>query len=221
MWYITSPPTSELVRCTFSWHLKTEYRSFTYVDPSHGRVPSTRKDLSAEENKYINKLLIKPNKRLNFTMSCFINSEWEVLTVFPIGVVYAGVGGGHQRLWPKNWTCTWTEVPYSLPDLKMYVPPTLPAQAVTLKDATLRELYGVETHKPGKASRWIYKIIVGVFRDLLIIWLPRTSLIRKFLCLLKLPPTNLKWSASFFSLSLPSMYGGQFANQQQDSNLPL
>lgn len=96
MWYITSPPTSELVRYTFSWHLKTEYRSFTYADPSHGRVPGTRKDLSAEENKYINKLLIKPNKELNFTTSCFTNSEGEALTVFPIGAVYAGVGGGQE-----------------------------------------------------------------------------------------------------------------------------
>ena len=96
MWYITSPPTSELVRCTSSWYLKTEYKSFTYADPSRGRVPGTRKDLSAEENKYINKLLIKPNKRLNFTMSCFTNSEGEALTVFPIGAVYAGVGGDHE-----------------------------------------------------------------------------------------------------------------------------
>ena len=64
MWYITSPPTSDLVRCTFFWHLKTEYRSFTFADPNHGRVPGTRKDLSSKENKYINKLLIKPNKRL-------------------------------------------------------------------------------------------------------------------------------------------------------------
>lgn len=53
----------------------------------------------------------------------------------------------------KNWTCTWTEVPYPLPDLKMYVPLTLPAQATTFKDATLKELYGVETYKPDKASR--------------------------------------------------------------------
>lgn len=102
VWYITSPPTSELVRCTFSWHLKTEYRSFTYVDPSHGRVPSTRKALSAEENKYINKLLIKPSKRLSFTMSCFTNSKREALTVFPIGAVYAGAGEGHQEVVTKE-----------------------------------------------------------------------------------------------------------------------
>lgn len=120
-----------------------------------------------------------------------------------------------KRVWPENWTCTWTEVPYPLPDLKMYVPPTLSAQATTFKDETLKELYGVETHKPGKASRWIYKILMGVFRDLLILWLSRTSLIRKFLCLLKLPLTNLKWSTSFFSLSLPSTYGGQFVNQHR------
>ena len=41
------------------------------------------------------------------------------------------------------------------------------------------------------------------------------SLVCKFPCLLNLPRTNLEWSASFFSLSLPSMYGGRFMNQQK------
>ena len=55
---------------------------------------------------------------------------------------------------------------------------------------------------------------MGGFRDLLVLWLPNKSLVSKFPCILKLPPTNLEWSASFFGLSLPSMYGGQFLNQQ-------
>ena len=41
-------------------------------------------------------------------------------------------------------------------------------------------------------------------------WLSLTSLICKFLTLLKLPPTNLKWSTSFCILSLPSVYKSQF-----------
>lgn len=32
----------------------------------------------------------------------------------------------------------------------------------------------------------------------------------KFSCVLNLPPVNLEWPASFFSLSLTSLYGSQF-----------
>lgn len=42
----------------------------------------------------------------------------------------------------------------------------------------------------------------------------RASLVNKFLCLFNLPPTNLKWPVSFFTLSLPSVYQAQFGNQQ-------
>lgn len=39
---------------------------------------------------------------------------------------------------------------------------------------------------------------------------PKQALYISFLCLLKLPPTNLEWPVSFFSLSLPSVYGSWF-----------
>lgn len=42
---------------------------------------------------------------------------------------------------------------------------------------------------------------------------PKISLICKFPCLLKLLPVNLERSASFFGLSLLSLYGGHFVNQ--------
>ena len=40
--------------------------------------------------------------------------------------------------------------------------------------------------------------------------MPKIYLIVKFLCLLNLPAANLEWSASFYSLSLPSRSRGQF-----------
>lgn len=49
--------------------------------------------------------------------------------------------------------------------------------------------------------------------------------IHTFPCVLKLPPTNLEWSASFFRPSLPSVYKGQFQilpeviNQQIDKGV--
>lgn len=39
-----------------------------------------------------------------------------------------------------------------------------------------------------------------------LLWLPKTSLVCTFPCLLSLPPTNLECSASFLSHSVPSMY---------------
>lgn len=42
------------------------------------------------------------------------------------------------------------------------------------------------------------------------LWSLKTSLVHKFPCSLKLPPTDLEWSSSFFSPSLPFVYGGQF-----------
>lgn len=38
----------------------------------------------------------------------------------------------------------------------------------------------------------------------------QTSLVSKLLYLLKLPPTNVEWSASFFHISLSSEYGNEF-----------
>lgn len=63
---------------------------------------------------------------------------------------------------------------------------------------------------PGKASIEMIKDLVGRCRDLLILWLSKTSNVYKFPWLLKLPPTNLEWSAFFFCLSLSSMYETEF-----------
>lgn len=53
---------------------------------------------------------------------------------------------------------------------------------------------------PVKAFIQTLKILAGRCRDLLVLQPLKTSLIHKFPCLLKLPPTNLEWSASFFGL---------------------
>lgn len=56
----------------------------------------------------------------------------------------------------------------------------------------------------------LFKILACGYRDLIVLWLPKTCLVDKFPCLLKLPRPNLERSASFFGPSLPSMYGRQF-----------
>ena len=67
---------------------------------------------------------------------------------------------------------------------------------------------------PIKASIYTFKNLVGGCEVLPILWLPRTSLMHKVSCLLKLPPPNLDWSASSFGLSMPCMYRGQFMIQR-------
>ena len=49
---------------------------------------------------------------------------------------------------------------------------------------------------------------MGHCEDLFTFQSPKTSLTGKLPCLLKLPPTNPEWSASFFGLSLPSAWVG-------------
>lgn len=61
-----------------------------------------------------------------------------------------------------------------------------------------------------------FKILAGRFRDLLILRLLKTKLRGKFPCLLKLTPTNLELSASFFSLSLPFVSESQLVSWQVD-----
>ena len=63
---------------------------------------------------------------------------------------------------------------------------------------------------PLEASIETFKILVGGRRNLLVLGLPKSSLLRKFPCSLKLPPSSMGQPASFFRLSLASVYGGQF-----------
>lgn len=49
--------------------------------------------------------------------------------------------------------------------------------------------------------------MVGKCINLFALWLPKTNLVGKFPCLLKLLSTNLEWSASFFELFLPFAHG--------------
>lgn len=66
-------------------------------------------------------------------------------------------------------------------------------------------------NNPVKVSTYkLVKILVGQYGDLFILQPPKADLIYRFPCWLKLPPTNLKWSASFFSLSLPFVHGVHF-----------
>lgn len=64
-----------------------------------------------------------------------------------------------------------------------------------------------------KTSVWAFNILVGGYRALCILGLPKTILVSNFLCFLKQPPTNLE-PAFLFSFFLSSVYREQFANQQ-------
>ena len=64
-----------------------------------------------------------------------------------------------------------------------------------------------------------FKTLTGGCWNLLILLLPKTSLIRKSPSLWNLSPTNLVWAASFFHLSLPFVYRCQFANQHLYINI--
>ena len=55
-----------------------------------------------------------------------------------------------------------------------------------------------------------FKILVGKWENLLILWPPKTSNVDLFPSLWNLSPTKLEWSASSLSLSLPSVCGSQF-----------
>ena len=56
----------------------------------------------------------------------------------------------------------------------------------------------------------LLKILACGYSDQLVLCPPMTRLVCDFPSLLTLPPTDLEWSASFFCLSSPSMYVGQF-----------
>lgn len=60
------------------------------------------------------------------------------------------------------------------------------------------------------ASVYTVKRLADGWRDLLILWPHKTSLMCNFLCLLNWPPANLEGTAFFFSLSLHSLYGVRF-----------
>lgn len=62
---------------------------------------------------------------------------------------------------------------------------------------------------PAKDSVTTVKILAGGCRNLLSFATAQEQP-HKFPCLLKLPPTNLAWSAPFFSLFLPFVYGYRY-----------
>lgn len=83
------------------------------------------------------------------------------------------------------------------PSLGMYILPTIPRVGAIFKDTALRGQCIVETWKAYVAERhegfcFTLKILAGVCGDLLIFWLPKTSLLGKLSCSLTLPPTNLQ-----------------------------
>ena len=56
----------------------------------------------------------------------------------------------------------------------------------------------------------LFKMLLERYRNLLLLPMPKTSLVGKFPSLINLPPTKLEWPASFCSLSLPSAYAVPF-----------
>ena len=84
------------------------------------------------------------------------------------------------------------------------------------EDTTLREEDVVETTwsvymtEPSEGIYINFQILAGRCSNYIVLQLPKKSLVYKFSWLLKLPPTNLECSVSFFGLSLSSMNGDQF-----------
>ena len=56
----------------------------------------------------------------------------------------------------------------------------------------------------------LFKTLLERCRNLLLLPMPKTSLVGKFPSLINLPPTKLEWPSSFCSLSLPSAYAVPF-----------
>ena len=124
--------------------------------------------------------------------------------------VLASVEGGHWEHMtasqPSNWT--WAFGRFSFPHpcfWEMYVLPIVPILDATSGtqpwDRNVLRPSGLYLWlNPVKAFIQTLKILAGRCRDLLVLQPLKTSLIHKSPCLLKLLPTNLEWSASFFGL---------------------
>ena len=99
------------------------------------------------------------------------------------------------------------------PVLGMYSPPTILTAIAIFKDAAwesneLLKPSGLNMWlDPAKVSIYTFKILAGDCPDLLILQVPKISLLCKFPCLLNPPPTNLKCSASPFAFYLSSCIG--------------
>ena len=99
--------------------------------------------------------------------------------------------------------------------LGMYVLPTVPtAGAVfrfSLETVMLNHMDWIYDWTSLRVLWKLFKILATGCGYLFIFRPTKTSLIHKLSCFWKLPSTDLKWSASCLSFSLPSLYGGQFA----------
>ena len=61
----------------------------------------------------------------------------------------------------------------------------------------------------GEASYKLF-FLVGEHRDPFILWPPKASFECQFFCMLILPPTNMRWPASFYGLFLSSVNSFRF-----------
>lgn len=129
------------------------------------------------------------------------------------------LGGIITKMWPPVdlWTGSWqSEVPHPLPCPWNVASAFFPCSPRLPQGHSLEILMWCWDRLDGICEpiqlRVLYKLLSfgrQVQRSTVFVPL-KTSLVYKFPCLLNLPPTNLEWTASFLSLSLPSLYGGQF-----------
>lgn len=107
-----------------------------------------------------------------------------------------------------------SENPHHFPVLGMYIPPIIPIAGAISRMILERTRCCCNMDEyvmnPVKACTETFKFPSGRCGDLLVLKLPKTSLIGKVPCLLDLPPTNLGWPASFLDFLLPSMYTASF-----------
>lgn len=141
-------------------------------------------------------------------------APWEPFSPAKLQSKILNVEGGHQEDVTARWHASWTQVinqrflplvlgMCALPTVPIAgaPPKTWPWESMVLRLSVLN-MWLISV----KASTWTFRILVARFRSLLALCHLKSSLICKFPCLLKLPPSDLEWSISFFDLSFPSTY---------------
>lgn len=115
------------------------------------------------------------------------------------------VGEGHgddvAATWPVSWTRQ-SKAPHPSTVLGIYALPTVPTVGAIFKDIVVLRPSALCTWlNPVKDSIQIFKILAGRCGDLLVLQLPKASLLKPL-------PIHLEWSASFFGVFLPSVSMG-------------
>ena len=149
------------------------------------------------------------------------NRSWEMVPHWSYTTSCIVVRRGHREDetsgWPESWPQAIRGSSAPPPSLKCTFYPLFPQREPFSRTQSweskvlLRPSGQYIWLNPVKVSIQTFKTLASGREDLLIVLpLPKTSIICKSPCFFNLPPSNLRWFTSFFGLSLPSVYRGQF-----------